>query len=149
MVLFARQYVPTHADAEDVVQNAFVRFWRSRSSARDPVPYLYKCARNEALQWRRSSRRRRARESAAARDAADRASMFDYSAETAEQVEIVEQALEQLPPKQREVLVLRIWEGLTFHQISAALDISSNTAASRYRYALAAMRGQLTGDFKS
>ena len=143
MVLFARQYVPTRADAEDVVQNAFVRFWRSRSVARDPLPYLYKCIRNGALEWRRSHGRRRAREDAASRDAANRESMFDRSAELVEQVEFIERALAELPPEQREVLVLKIWQGLTFSQIGAAIDIPANTAASRYRYGLAAMRRQL------
>ena len=43
----------------------------------------------------------------------------------------------------REVLVLKIWNGLTFEQIARTLDIPPNTAASRYRYALAALRKEL------
>jgi RNA polymerase sigma-70 factor (ECF subfamily) len=48
-----------------------------------------------------------------------------------------------LPENQREVLVLKIWGGLSFPQIAEALRISANTATSRYRYALAKLREQL------
>jgi RNA polymerase sigma-70 factor (ECF subfamily) len=41
------------------------------------------------------------------------------------------------------VLVLRIWGGLSFPQIAAALHIGSDTAKSRCRYALARLREQL------
>ena len=46
LVLFARQRVPGRADAEDVVQEAFLRFWRSRQRAVDPAAYLFACVRS-------------------------------------------------------------------------------------------------------
>ena len=49
-------------------------------------------------------------------------------------------ALDHLPRDQREVLVMKIWNELTFAEIGEALAISQNTAASRYRYALAALK---------
>jgi RNA polymerase sigma-70 factor (ECF subfamily) len=45
-----------------------------------------------------------------------------------------------LPDDQQQVIVLHVWGELTFPQIGELLDISSNTAASRYRYALAKLR---------
>ena len=45
-------------------------------------------------------------------------------------------AVQKLSPKLREVVTMKIWGGLTFAEISEALAISQNTAASRYRYAL-------------
>ena len=45
-------------------------------------------------------------------------------------------AMERLPHEQREVLVMKIWNELTFAEIGEALEISQNTAASRYRYGL-------------
>ena len=53
------------------------------------------------------------------------------------------EALAELPPEQRAVAHLKLWEGLTFGQIAAALDIPPNTAASRYRYALDKLRDRL------
>ena len=55
----------------------------------------------------------------------------------------MEAAIGRLPPAQREILVLKIWGELTFEQIAAQLDLSPNTAASRYRYAITALRKEL------
>jgi RNA polymerase sigma-70 factor, ECF subfamily len=54
--------------------------------------------------------------------------------------EAVEKALRVLPPDQREVVHLKVYEDLTFSEISDRLDISLNTAASRYRYAMEKLR---------
>jgi RNA polymerase sigma-70 factor (ECF subfamily) len=51
----------------------------------------------------------------------------------------------QLPSEQREVVVLKIWGGLTFAQIAEQLELSAHTAASRYRYALSKLRESLKG----
>lgn len=55
-------------------------------------------------------------------------------------------ALSKLPEKFREVITLKIWGELTFDQIGKTLDISPNTAASRYRYGMEAMRRSLEGE---
>lgn len=55
----------------------------------------------------------------------------------------IAEAVGRLPVEQREVLALKIWGELTFEQIAAALDLSPNTAASRYRYALTALRHEV------
>jgi len=52
-------------------------------------------------------------------------------------------ALGDLPNDQREVIVLHVWGELTFSEIGELLGVSSNTAASRYRYALAKLRGSM------
>lgn len=141
LVLLAKQWVPGHADAEDVVQEAFVRFWKSRQRVADPAAYLYACVRHGALDWRRGQSRRCQREAAAARSEVER--WFTGPLDEQERRATLEAALLQLPENQREVLVMKIWGGLSFPQIAAALDISPNTAASRYRYALGKLREQL------
>jgi RNA polymerase sigma-70 factor (ECF subfamily) len=52
-------------------------------------------------------------------------------------------ALAELPADQRAVVHLKLWEGLTFEEISDALGVPMNTAASRYRYGIDKLRGQL------
>ncbi len=49
--------------------------------------------------------------------------------------------LSQLPPEQAEVVVLKVWYGLTFAEIAERMRQPSNTVASRYRYALEKLRG--------
>lgn len=140
LVLFARQWVDSRADAEDVVQEAFVRFWRSRQRVKQPVGYLYACVKRCAFDWQRGRRRLARREEASARPEAE---LFAGPLEQEERRAAIEASLARLPDEQREVLILKIWAGLSFADIAGALDISANTAASRYRYALAKLREQL------
>jgi RNA polymerase sigma-70 factor, ECF subfamily len=141
LVLFARAWVPTRADAEDVVQEAFVRFWRARRRAADPTAYLFACVKRSALDWVRARGRRDRREAAAARPEGE--PLFDGPLEQAERQAAVTAALDALPDAQREVLVMKVWGGLTFPQIAAALGIPADTAASRFRYALGKLRDLL------
>ncbi|MEX2171299.1 MAG: sigma-70 family RNA polymerase sigma factor [Pirellulales bacterium] len=141
LVLLARQWVGGRADAEDVIQEAFIRFWRSRERVAEPVGYLYACVKRCALDWRRGCERRSRREQAIARPEAE--SRFAASLEDRERRDAIEAALVHLPEKQAEVLVMRIWGGLSFPQIAVAVEVSVDTAASRYRYALERLREQL------
>jgi RNA polymerase sigma-70 factor (ECF subfamily) len=141
LLLLARQRVTSRADAEDVVQEAFVRFWRSRQRAADPTAYLYTCVRHCALNWERGRGRRSRREQFAARPEAEE--MLAGPPEQDERRAAIEAVLRELPGDQREVLVLKIWGGLSFPQIAVALRVPANTAASRYRYALARLRLRL------
>jgi RNA polymerase sigma-70 factor (ECF subfamily) len=77
-------------------------------------------------------------------DFADAGMLFETPLEGDERRAAIEEALQRLPRDQREVLVLKIWGELTFEQIGMTLELSPNTAASRYRYALAALRTELT-----
>jgi len=54
--------------------------------------------------------------------------------------EALSAALGELPPDQRAVVHLKLWEGMTLESIGQTLEISPNTAASRYRYGLEKLR---------
>jgi RNA polymerase sigma-70 factor, ECF subfamily len=140
LLLFARQWARSGADAEDIVQEAFVKFWR-RNHNIDNRALLYATVRSIALDFiRRDSRR--ARREAEAYSGTEQAvePQFEIANESQR---LLGGAMERLPREQREVLVMKIWNDLTFAEIAEALGISQNTAASRYRYALAALRKDL------
>jgi RNA polymerase sigma-70 factor (ECF subfamily) len=141
LLLFARQWASSAADAEDIVQEAYYRFWRSdyRNDA-DAHVQLFAMVRRAGLDATRKRLRREARERAASEDPGSWFVVPDDSRETSREVEY---ALSQLPAEQREVVVLKIWGELTFEQIARSLQISPNTAASRYRYGLQALRKSL------
>jgi RNA polymerase sigma-70 factor (ECF subfamily) len=144
LLLCARQWTRCAADAEDVVQDAFVRFWRhQRGLPGDPLALLVTSIRRAACDLARRESRRDAREERAGSDAA---SYFlpGASVEFDERRATIESAMRRLPAEQRDVLVLKIWGELTFEQIGVALEVSPNTAASRYRYALDALRRELS-----
>ncbi len=146
LLLCARQWTRSLADAEDVVQEAFVRYWRNqRHLPGDPQALLVVSVRRAALDLARREGRRTAREELADGGLEAREAQFGpVPGDDAERREQIEQAMRELPAEQREVLVLKIWNELTFEQIGEVLEISPNTAASRYRYGLTALRKQLT-----
>lgn len=137
LLLFARQWVRSAADAEDIVQEAFVKFWR-RNHSIDNRALLYATVRSIALDFiRRDSRRARREQIAYAEAAESTEPEFRFEDET--QMALAA-ALERLPHDQREVVVMKVWNELTFAEIAEALGISQNTAASRYRYALSGLK---------
>jgi RNA polymerase sigma-70 factor (ECF subfamily) len=145
LLLCARQWTRSLADAEDVVQDAFVRFWRrQRQLGGPPQALLITSLRRAATDLARRNARRGAREERAGGGLESTEPIFETPLEGDDRRHAIESALRQLPAEQREVLVLKIWGDLTFEQIAAQLGIPPNTAASRYRYALAALRETLT-----
>jgi RNA polymerase sigma-70 factor (ECF subfamily) len=145
LLLCARQWTRSLADAEDVVQEAFVRYWRhQRQLPGDPRALLITSIRRAAFDHARRESRRTRREEKADGGLENCEVFFEPQAgDDAERRRAIEAALQQLPAEQREVLVLKIWNELTFTQIAETLGIPPNTAASRYRYALAALRKEL------
>src|ERR1700704_971249 len=123
LVLFARQFVRTSADAEDIVQDAFVRFWRKEHSIENRG-LLYATVRSVALDLLRRDARRARREANAALEVEQTtAPQFDF--DDGSQHELAA-AVDLLPVEQREVLVMKIWNELTFAEIGEALSISQN-----------------------
>ena len=125
--------------AEDVVQDAFVRMARVLDRGTPEVTFHYAAAivRNECY-----STLRRQRRSVPFDDALLERASPDASEE---ERMILTAALAALPPEQREVVYLKVFEGLTFQEIAERCGIGLNTAASRYRYATAALRKTLAG----
>ena len=133
LTLFARQQC---ADPEAVVQEAFCKLARSRHDTIDSVAWLYRVVRNGAIDAGKAERRRRKRETQRAKSEL----WFDES--TADADEAV-QALAALPAEQREVIVLRIWSGLTLEQIAFACDCSVSSVHRRYEAGLQTLRERL------
>ena len=121
-------------------REAFVRFWRRNLSIKNRA-LLYAAVRSAALDLIRRDNRRARREVEVFADA-ERTVQPQFEQLDDSQRELVA-ALDRLPRDQREVLVMKIWNELTFTEIAEALSISQNTAASRYRYGLVNLRKAL------
>jgi len=135
--LYARQLCNC---PEDVVQEAFVELARLPALPAELVPWLYRVVRNKAISASRAVRRQKSHESqAAGRSHAWFESMPGDALDAAAAVVI----LEELPQLEREVVVARIWGGLTFQQIGELIGATDSTAHRRYESALAALRQKL------
>lgn len=139
LLLFARQQTAAEADAQDLVQEAVVEAWQRQSQAGPPEPALvFATIRRRAVDLARSRERRQRRETEACAEPA--LAWFEPEIEDREMSRLIQAALAQLPATQREIITLKVWGGLTFAEIAAALEIPPDTAASRYRYGLAGLR---------
>jgi len=137
----ASRVLGSQAEAEDVAQEVFLSFSRSSVPADEAPAWLSVAAAHTALNALRSSRRRAARETAAAdhgvvRDVAD-------DVVTREERTRVRAALALLPEKQAMALVLR-HSGLSYAEVASALDLSPGSVGTTVRRAEQTLRKELT-----
>lgn len=149
LLLFARQQARNPHDAEDLVQEAFVRIWRLYGHTGEVAPGLvYRAIRRLAIDWARSIDRRIIREQKTF-ELTPFSSAFEDNLEKDERQQALLRAVDRLPDQQKEVLTLKIWGELTFDEIARTLDISLNTVASRYRYALQKLKDWVPQELES
>jgi RNA polymerase sigma-70 factor (ECF subfamily) len=142
LVRYATTITRNQHDAEDAVQAALVQVARQQyrfCQVDHPWSYLLRMVRNEALVIVR--RKRRWSFVANLSDLLTRKLVDEVEREEA--FRAVWSALRALPVEQAEVVVLKIWEEMTFAQIGDILELSAHTVASRYRYAMKKLSGKL------
>ena len=136
LILYARQWCQA---AEDVVQDAFVKLLAVRRPPHNLVGWLYRVVRNGALDAGKTARRRQQRELAAARPER----WFLEPAVDGLDAEVAVAALRGLPIDEREVIVARLWGGLSFEQIGEAAGCSASTAFRRFNAGIDILRKEL------
>jgi RNA polymerase sigma-70 factor (ECF subfamily) len=142
---FLVNFTRHEADTRDLLQEVFIRLAQRPEllqGVRDQRAFLLRLAHNLAVDL---VRRRGTREKHHEQLAAEAVRVFAPAPEADEGAfgEALSVALGEMPPDQRAVVHLKLWEGLTFEQIAELLGIPHNTAASRYRYGLDKLRGWL------
>lgn len=138
LALYAAQWTDA---ADDCVQEALVELARQRQSPEHVLAWLYRVVKHRALNVARGDRRRRERESRAMAErfpTSEQPTAFDGDDTIA-----ATNALVQLEPRDRELVVMRIWGGLTYNEIGTALNISTATAHRQYERALTRLRSTL------
>jgi RNA polymerase sigma-70 factor, ECF subfamily len=128
-------FLGSETDAEDVLQGLFVKLIRmgnKMNTINNIKHYLFSSARNEAL--RILSQKKRVQET---KEDYSKIVLVEAGPDTtSEETETVNRVLINLPDEQREVVVLKVYEELSFKEIGELMNISLDTAASRYRYAM-------------
>ena len=146
LVLFARQW----CDApEDIVQDAFVALARQEEAPHRPVAWLFRVVHNGAIAAARQSRRRRRRERRASDpEAAPGAPWF---AATDDRIDAAQAArlLDELDAETREIVIARVWGGLTFEEVARLQSCSLTTAHRRYQAGLARLHARLESPWAS
>lgn len=155
LLLFTRQQTRSIADAEDVLQEALVKLAKKEAEGTFDggqaswLPYLYTSIRRCAIDLGRKEDRRSRREEKSETNKIIQYGeyidpWFNSNGADDESRQYLESGLKKLPEKFASVITLKIWGELTFAEIGKKLSISQNTAASRYRYGLEALKKHLT-----
>jgi RNA polymerase sigma factor (sigma-70 family) len=138
LALYAAQWTDA---ADDCVQEALVELARQPAMPKHVVAWLYRVVKNRALNAARGARRRRDRETQAIT-----ARLVDPQQRTAFDRDAANEAVEalrQLDSDERELIIMRIWGGLTFDEIGETLAISTATAHRHYMRAITKLRTML------
>ncbi|HEX4999891.1 MAG TPA: sigma-70 family RNA polymerase sigma factor [Terriglobia bacterium] len=137
LLAYACSFTASFAAAEDALHQVFERLLRGDIEITGSAEsYLYRAIRNTSLNQIRG----RSRETELDDDISSR--WFDSPPGLEQTALELQSSLRDLPEEQREVVLMHIWGGMTFEEISVALGTSPNTAASRYRYGLSKLREQ-------
>jgi RNA polymerase sigma-70 factor (ECF subfamily) len=142
-----RRYVKSDADAADVTQLAFVRAFRGLAAFRGTATvrsWLYRIAINCALSWLRDHRREQPTEIAEDALIASNPALAQLSA--GDDRAQLRRAIAELPPKQKLVLELRVFDDLSFREVAELADCSENTAKVNFHYAVKRLRDILGAD---
>ena len=140
LVGYAARIVGDVDAAEDVVQEALVRFWERRAEWRpksEARAILYTITRNLGLTHRQaqSARERRASRLPTGSIPVPRTPIQDLDQHEADAA--LESAIQALPPRRREVLILARFNGLSYRLIAEIMKISVPTVANHMSAALA------------
>jgi RNA polymerase sigma factor (sigma-70 family) len=131
----AKWLTRSHEDAEDVVQEAFLRAFSAFESFRggDGKPWLLTIVRNTSMTWLKRNRNAGATIGfeEALEDPMERSPDPEEGLLISCDREQVRQALEQLPSDFREAVILREMEGLSYKEISATIGVPLGTVMSR------------------
>jgi len=141
-----RRYVRRDADAADITQQVFVRAFKGLATFRGAATvrsWLYRIAINCSLSWIRDHRREISTE--IAEDALTVMAAAPARIANDQDGKRLRAAIELLPPKQRIVLELRVFDDLSFKEVAELADCSENTAKVSFHYAVKKLREILGG----
>lgn len=133
LLVFCYSYTKSKQDAEEVVQDAFLRLWEMRSLIRSDhslKSLLFRIAKNRVIDLFRSNLKSKIfadylvfQQSGFDRESGD----MDYDAYRA----LVDKVLNKLPPSQREIVRLSDFEGLDNEQIAERLHLAEKTVRNQ------------------
>jgi len=147
MVYFlALKMVGNHSDADEVGQKTFLSVYKNlaRFEGRSSLKtWVFRIAMNFSKNMIRDRARREGEEVTERSGALE--STVESDIETNQQRRIIRKALEQLPPRQKEVLQMRAFGDMSFAEIAQSVGISTSAAKVNYHYAVKTLKNLLVG----
>ncbi len=145
MCHFANQFVTNHETAEEIVQEMFVKLWEKRSVLNIETSvkhYLFRSVRNHCLNQIQHEKIKKQYASKVLESASQEINPDDYFLEVG-LIKKIEQSIDSLPPKRREIFRLSREQGMKYKEIAEVLDISVKTVEAQMGLALKYLREEL------
>lgn len=145
---YAVRMLGSHADADDVLQLAFIRAFRALRSCKDPdrfAAWMYQIVVNECRTFASRTRSRELR-FVSSEEALERAAAEEPPAAGAMDEEI-ERALAKLPAEQREAFLLKHVEEKSYEEIAELTGVGVSALKMRVKRACESLRGLLEGAY--
>ncbi len=142
----ALRYLKNEADAKDVTQRAFVRVFKSLGKFRRAASFrtwAYRITINLCLNHIRDNRREHVSE--LPEDALTTEAEAEHQVIHNQRATLVHNAISSLPPKQRIVLELRVYDDLSFKEVAELANCSENAAKVNFHHAVKRLRAMLSG----
>ena len=131
-----RRYVSNHEDANDILQNTFLKVWVSIEQFRGDsslYSWLYRIASNESITYINKTKKRNEigieTQSIGEKGTAD-------SLDSNDLIERLEKAIEILPDKQKQVFILRYYDEMPYEKMSEVLQTSVGALKASYFHAV-------------
>ncbi len=150
LVMFAMKFTRELADAEDIVQEIFVKLWEDHevihihSSLKS---YLLKSVQNKSINWLKHKKII----SIYSSNARERSTLFENSTDNyllqSELQEQIDKALAKLPGKMSEAFRMNRYKGMKYKEISKVMNVSERTIEVYIGKALASLRNYLKDYF--
>ena len=144
-----RRFVNNHEDADDLVQEIFLKIWTALPSFRGDAQlftWVYRIATNETLNWLRREKVRSALRFTTIDAEMERRIDSDpfFDGDAADRA--LSKAVAKLPEKQRQVFVMRYYDELPYEEMSAVLGTSVGALKASYHIAQEKVRTALGKD---
>jgi RNA polymerase sigma factor (sigma-70 family) len=134
-----RRMVVTHEDANDVLQNVFIKVWRALGDFREEAnlyTWLYRIATNESLTYIEQQKRRSSLSLSDFEGALENRLTAEKGFDANKLEWRLQQAIQSLPDKQRAVFNLRYYDEMPYEQMSEVLETSVGALKASYHHAV-------------
>ena len=134
-----RRMVVDHEDANDVLQNMFIKVWNALDNFREDsqlYTWLYRIATNESLTYIEQQKKRKAVSLSTVENGLSNKLKADKNYDSNKIEWKLQLAMQQLPEKQRVVFNLRYYDEMPYHQMSLVLETSEGALKASYHHAV-------------
>jgi RNA polymerase sigma-70 factor (ECF subfamily) len=139
LITFATALMRSQENAEEAVHNVFRKLWDSDklSDIKNPYPYLVQCTKFEAYAILAKEKKEKEVNSQFLKSDIHEKYQTDFQKD---RVTLLRQAIQKLPPKCKEIMLLKVEDGLTHNEISEFLKVSKKTVENQVSIAIKKIR---------